>query len=323
MQNWKDLLQKECSNTGFNKSEFLNKYEHLIDGPNRSAKRKRVTRYLELLQRNNSVTPVNKETFLQENNIFEANSVDLDIEPNKQITFGLISDTHFNSKYVQLTYLNDFYDICASQGITDVYHVGDVDEGEMMRPGHAYENYRQGADDHISEIVKNYPYREGITTHFITGNHDASFRKSCGLDIGKQIATKRPDMNYLGRDVANINITNKITMQLRYPWSGSAYALSYRPQKIVESMEAACLDKPDILCIGHYHKIEYLFYHGVHVFQTGCFQSATPFTTGKGISVSMGGWIVTVETDSEGNLKAITPKVVVYNRAIKEDYKNW
>lgn len=323
MQNWKDLLQKEYSNVGFNKSEFLDKYEHLIDGPNRDAKRKRVTRYLELLQRNNGIAPVNKETFLQESNIFEANSIDLDIEPNKQITFGLIGDTHFNSKYVQLTYLNDFYDICTSQGITDVYHVGDIDEGEMMRPGHAYENYRQGADDHISEIVKNYPYREGITTHFITGNHDASFRKSCGLDIGKQITTKRPDMNYLGRDVANINITNKITMQLRHPWSGSAYALSYRPQKIVESMEAACLDKPDILCIGHYHKIEYLFYHGVHVFQTGCFQSATPFTTGKGISVSMGGWIVTVETDSEGNLKTITPKAVVYNKAIKEDYKNW
>lgn len=323
MQNWKDLLQKECSNTGFNKSEFLDKYEHLIDGPNRDAKRKRVTRYLELLQRNNGIAPVNRETFLQESNIFEANSVDLDIEPNKQITFGLIGDTHFNSKYVQLTYLNDFYDICTSQGITDVYHVGDVDEGEQMRPGHAYENYRQGADDHISEIVKNYPYREGITTHFITGNHDASFRKSCGLDIGKQITTKRPDMNYLGRDVANINITNKITMQLRHPWLGSAYALSYRPQKIVESMEAACLDKPDILCIGHYHKIEYLFYHGVHVFQTGCFQSATPFITGKGISVSMGGWIVTVETDSEGNLKTITPKAVVYNKAIKEDYKNW
>lgn len=130
MQNWKDLLQKECSNVGFNKSEFLDKYEHLIDGPNRDAKRKRVTRYLELLQRNNGIAPVNRETFLQESNIFEANSVDLDIEPNKQITFGLIGDTHFNSKYVQLTYLNEFYDMCVSQGITDIYHVGDVDEGE-------------------------------------------------------------------------------------------------------------------------------------------------------------------------------------------------
>lgn len=302
----------------FNHIKFLNDFEKIIPGPNRDAKRKRIIRYME----NNKIKKPEKELCVQETSILEAPEVNLNVKTNT-ITFGLIGDTHFNSKYVQLTYLNDFYNQCTAQEITDVYHVGDIDEGEMMRPGHAYENYKQGADDHILEIVKNYPYRKGVTTHFITGNHDASFRKSCGLDIGKQIATKRSDMNYLGRDVANINITDKITMQLRHPWSASAYALSYRPQKIVESMEAACLDKPDILCIGHYHKMEYLFYHGVHVFQTGCFQSATPFTTGKGISVSMGGWIVTVETDSEGNLKTITPKAVVYNKAIKEDYKNW
>lgn len=318
MDDWKIVLDNESKKANFNHIKFLNDFEKIIPGPNRDAKRKRITRYME----NNKIKKPEKELCVQETSILEAPEVNLNVKTNT-ITFGLIGDTHFNSKYVQLTYLNDFYNQCAAQEITDVYHVGDIDEGEMMRPGHAYENYRQGADDHILEIVKNYPYRKGITTHFITGNHDASFRKSCGLDIGKQIATKRSDMNYLGRDVANINITDKITMQLRHPWSGSAYALSYRPQKIVESMEAACLDKPDILCIGHYHKIEYLFYHGVHVFQTGCFQSATPFTTGKGISVSMGGWIVTVETDSEGNLKAITPKAVVYNKAIKEDYKNW
>lgn len=318
MDDWKIVLDNESKKENFNHIKFLNDFEKIIPGSNRDAKRKRIIRYME----NNKIKKSEKELCVQETSILEAPEVNLNVKTNT-ITFGLIGDTHFNSKYVQLTYLNNFYDICASQGITDVYHVGDVDEGEMMRPGHVYENYRQGADDHISEIVKNYPYREGITTHFITGNHDASFRKSCGLDIGKQIVTKRSDMNYLGRDIANINITNNITMQLRHPWSASAYALSYRPQKIVESMEAACLDKPDILCIGHYHKIEYLFYHGVHVFQTGCFQSATPFTTGKGISVSMGGWIVTVETDSEGNLKTITPKAVVYNEAIKEDYKNW
>lgn len=318
MDDWKVVLNNESKKENFNHIKFLNDFEKIIPGPNRDAKRKRIIRYME----NNKIKEPEKELCVQETSILEATEVNLNVKTNT-ITFGLIGDTHFNSKYVQLTYLNNFYDICASQEITDVYHVGDIDEGEMMRPGHAYENYKQGADDHILEIVKNYPYRKGIITHFITGNHDASFRKSCGLDIGKQIVTKRSDMNYLGRDVANINITDKITMQLRHPWSSSAYALSYRPQKIVESMEAACLDKPDILCIGHFHKIEYLFYHGVHVFQTGCFQSATPFTTGKGISVSMGGWIVTVETDSEGNLKAITPKAVVYNKAIKEDYKNW
>lgn len=321
MQNWKELLAKEKDNKDFNNIQFLNRYENLIPGSTRELKRKRLNHYLKKIS--NAVTTkdnkqnINKE-FIQENSIIDARTHNLNT-----LKFGIISDTHFNSKYSQITYLNEFYDICINEGIKDIYHCGDIDDGEQMRPGHAYENYTQGADDHITEIVKNYPYRQNITTHFITGNHDASFRKSCGLDIGKHIAYKRPDMHYLGRDNVIINITNNCTMMLRHPWSGCAYALSYRPQKIVESMEAACLDKPDILCIGHYHKMEYLYYHGVNVIQTGCFQSATPFTIGKGISVAMGGWIVTLELDRENKLKNITPKAIIYNKAIKEDYKNF
>ena len=324
MQDWKELLKEEYNKDGFSHINFLNKNQSIIPGPNRDAKRKRIVHMIEVYQRNNGKEVIdNREKFLQESNIFEASEVNLDIKSNRKIRFGLIGDTHYNSKYVQMTYLNEFYDRCISLGIKDIYHTGDIDDGEQMRPGHSYENYTQGADEHIAEIIKNYPYREGVMTHFITGNHDASFRKSCGLDIGNQIISKRSDLNYLGRDVANINITENVTMQLRHPWSSSAYALSYRPQKIVESMEAACLDKPAILCIGHFHKIEYLYYHGVHVFQTGCFQSATPFTTGKGISVSMGGWVVEIEIDNEGKLKAITPTAVIFDKPIREDYKNF
>lgn len=324
MQDWKELLKEEYNKDGFSHINFLNKNQSIIPGPNRDAKRKRIVHMIEVYQRNNGKEIVdNREKFLQESNIFEANEVNLDIKSNRKIRFGLIGDTHYNSKYVQMTYLNEFYDKCVSLGIKDIYHTGDIDDGEQMRPGHAYENYTQGADEHIAEIIKNYPYREGVMTHFITGNHDASFRKSCGLDIGNQIISKRSDLNYLGRDVANINITENVTMQLRHPWSSSAYALSYRPQKIVESMEASYLNKPTILCIGHFHKMEYLYYHNVHVFQTGCFQSATPFTTGKGISIFMGGWIIEIEIDSEGKLKAITPTAVIFDKPIKEDYKNY
>lgn len=317
---WIKHLEDEAKLKGFNHIDFVDKYESIIPGPSRDAKMHKVKRKIEILGINKQENK--KEKFIQENNIFEAQTYKCECN-NKKIRFGLISDTHFNSKYTQITYLNNFYDVCVNEGIDKIYHCGDIDDGENMRPGHAYENYKQGADEHISEIIKNYPYREGITTQFITGNHDASFRKSCGLDIGYQIQAKRSDFKYLGRDVVNIDITDSIIMQLRHPWSGSAYALSYRPQKIVESMEAACLDKPTILAIGHFHKIEYLYYHGVHVLQTGCFQSATPFTTGKGISVAMGGWIVTVEINNEGKLKSITPKAITFNKAIKEDYKNW
>ena len=234
---------------------------------------------------------------------------------------GKTSDTHVNSKYTQLTYLKNFYEICSRRGIKDVYHAGDIDEGEQMRTGHQYECYTQGADDHINEIVTNYPSFDDIVTHFITGNHDSSIYKRCGVDIGKIISTKRKDMKYLGRDCARIEITPNCILELRHPWDGTAYALSYKPQKMIDGMEAD--SKPNILAIGHYHKLEYLFYRNVHCFQAGCFQTQTPFTRGKGISVHLGGWIITVEVDKRGYIQRIIPEMIPFYKGINSDYKNW
>ncbi|MFA5655125.1 MAG: metallophosphoesterase family protein [Dysgonamonadaceae bacterium] len=240
---------------------------------------------------------------------------------NRVLSFGLISDTHINSKYTQLTYLQKFYEICSKRGIEDIYHVGDIDEGEQMRTGHQYECYTQGADDHISEIVANYPCFDGVATHFITGNHDSSIYKRCGVDIGEIITMKRKDMRYLGRDCARIEITPNCILELRHPWDGTAYALSYKPQKMIDGMEAD--SKPNILAIGHYHKLEYLFYRNVHCFQAGCFQTQTPFTRGRGISVHLGGWIITVEVDKRGYVQRIVPEMIPFYKGINSDYKNW
>lgn len=238
-----------------------------------------------------------------------------------EIRFGLIGDTHIGSKYTQFTHLYNFYDILASQGITDVYHAGDVTDGLKMRVGHEYELYEISADEMRDDVVKHYPKRDGITTHFITGNHDASVYKQVGYDMGPAIAGSRPDMEYLGRDCALINLTPNCTLELRHPWDGTAYALSYKPQKMIEAMESD--SKPNILAIGHYHKAEYLFYRNVHAFQTGCFQSQTPFTRGKGISVHIGGWIITVQVDKSGTIRSISPTFIPYYNSVKDDYRNF
>lgn len=238
-----------------------------------------------------------------------------------EIRFGLIGDTHIGSKYTQFTHLHNFYDILASQGIADVYHAGDVTDGLKMRVGHEYELYEISADEMRDDVVKHYPKRDGITTHFITGNHDASVYKQVGYDMGPAIAGNRPDMNYLGRDCALINLTPNCTLELRHPWDGTAYALSYKPQKMIEAMESD--SKPNILAVGHYHKAEYLFYRNVHAFQTGCFQSQTPFTRGKGISVHIGGWIISVQVDKSGTIRSISPTFIPYYNSVKDDYKNF
>lgn len=239
----------------------------------------------------------------------------------KIIRFGLIGDSHINSKYVQLTHLHKLYDIFQSEGIDTVYHTGDIDEGEQMRAGHQYECYTQGADDHVREIIRVYPKRKGIITKFITGNHDASIIKRCGYDIGYPIAKNREDMEYLGQASAVINLTPNCTLELRHPIDGTAYAISYKMQKMIESMSGG--EKPNILAVGHYHKAEYIFYRNVHTFQTGCTLAQTPWMKGKGIAAHIGGWIVEVHVDDDGTITRIKQEYIPFYKEIKDDYLNW
>lgn len=192
---------------------------------------------------------------------------------NRIVRFGLCGDKQFNSKYTQITHMNTLYDFYEKEGIKNVYDLGDIDEGEQMRQGHQYECYNQGADDHTNEIIKNHPRRKGMKTYFITGNHDHSLIKLAGYDIGTAIANKREDMIYLGQSYATVNLTPNCILELRHPGDGTAYAISYKVQKMVEAISGG--EKPNILAIGHYHKMEQIFYRNIHCFQTGCFAGNT------------------------------------------------
>lgn len=269
-------------------------------------------------------TPVPEEKKLKITPISESTEpviVDENWKGNRIIRFGICTDSHINSKYTQLTHLHTFYDRCAELKVPIVYHVGDIDEGEKMRPGHQYECYNQGADDHVAEIVRVYPRREGVVTKFITGNHDASMIKHCGYNIGPAIAAQRDDMIYLGPDWAVINLTPNCTLELRHPWDGSSYASSYKVQKMVESMESD--SKPNILAVGHYHKLGDFTPRNVQAFLAGAFQGQTPFTRGKNLSVEMGAWIIEAEVDKVGTIVELVMRKVPFYKAIKDDYLNW
>lgn len=47
MDDWKIVLDNESKKENFNHIKFLNDFEKIIPGPNRDAKRKRITRYME------------------------------------------------------------------------------------------------------------------------------------------------------------------------------------------------------------------------------------------------------------------------------------
>lgn len=240
---------------------------------------------------------------------------------DKSIRFALCGDNQCNSKWTQITHLHNFYDICLAEGITAVYHTGDIDEGEQMRAGHQYECYAQGADDHVANIVRTYPQRHNMRTYFITGNHDHSIIKRAGYDIGKPISEQRKDMKYLGQSCAVVELSPFCTMELRHPIDGTSYAISHKIQRMVDAMSDN--DKPSILAVGHYHKSEYIPYQYVHCFQTGCFQGQTSWMKGKNIQASVGGWIVELRINDEGEVTRCTQSFFPYPKAIKNDYLNW
>ena len=237
------------------------------------------------------------------------------------LRFAVMGDTQFGSKYAQISHLHNFYDLCEREGISTVYHTGDITDGLKMRPGHEYELYEISADGQVDDVIKNYPRRKGITTHFITGNHDASLYKHVGFDVGAAIAKDREDMIYLGRDCAVVDLTPDCTLELRHPWDGSAYSISYKLQKMIEAMEAD--SKPNILAVGHYHKELSMFYRNIHALLTGCFQSQTPFMRGKGLAAIMGGYIITIRVDKNGHIQGFTPEFIPYHKPIKDDYLNF
>ena len=214
--------------------------------------------------------------------------------------FGIVSDNHFGSLYADYALLNFAYDTFEKEKINTVLNSGDICDGIRMFPGHDFELAESGADNQVNVVRERYPKKDRITTYFIRGNHDYSFYKHGGLDIGKMISNERPDLIHLGHQEADIKIGKGdalATIRLFHPDGGTSYAISYNIQKYIESIAPG--QKPDICVVGHYHKAEMLITRGVCAIQSGCTQSQSPFMRGRKIAAAMGFWIIEVTVAPE------------------------
>lgn len=222
---------------------------------------------------------------------------DIYVDPvdGNDITFGLLGDSHFGHECDSQEYHEHAYEVFDKLGIKKVFHTGDLLDGYGMHPGQEFEQYAKGFDEQLGAMLEKYPKAGGIDTYFICGNHDMSFTKKNNVNVGKMIRLVRPDMHHIGDGVGEYEFIlkngRKIKVRLEHPSGGTAYALSYRPQKIGESIPHS--DKPDVLAIGHYHKLEVMpHYRNQQTIQTGCMQDQTPFMKSKAISANTGFWVV-------------------------------
>jgi predicted phosphodiesterase len=184
----------------------------------------------------------------------------------RSFEFGIVSDTHFCSTEEKLNELETFYQICEKEGITEVFHAGDLVAGWGIYPGQENEVHTFGAANQAQYVINNYPKRKDIQTYFITGNHCLSFWKRSGIDIGVIVDKERRDMHYLGQYQGDIELGG-VKIRLLHPDGGGAYAISYKGQKICEQIPSG--QKPQILILGHFHTAVYFHYRLIHVFQAG------------------------------------------------------
>jgi predicted phosphodiesterase len=222
---------------------------------------------------------------------------------NKEIKFGIVSDTHLCSNYERLNELHTFYAICEKVGVSEIIHAGDIIDGNgKMYRGQLNEIHTYGVMRQVKYAVKNYPKIEGINTYFICGNHCLSFYNDNGIDIGKLIEEKREDMHYLGQYRATIQI-GKAIMEVVHPAGGIAYALSYKSQKYAEQIPSG--QKPNVLIFGHWHTSHYFWYRNIHILNAGCFQGQTSYLARKGLNPAIGGWICTIKEGKQKRDKIV------------------
>jgi hypothetical protein len=219
--------------------------------------------------------------------------------------FGVTGDNHLGSRYERLDVLNSLYNRFQQEGIHVVYNTGNWIDGEARFNKH--DLHTHGMDNQIRYFIENYPQREGIVTHYITGDdHEGWYTQREGINVGaytENMARKmgRNDLVFLGHMEADVVLKapkGETRLRVLHPGGGSSYAISYTSQKIVESYTGA--EKPHILLDGHYHKAGYNYIRGVHVIQTGCTQDQTPFMRKKRLAAHLGGWIIEFSVDESG-----------------------
>ena len=255
------------------------------------------------------------------------NRIDISKFKGTQIRFGLTADNHLCSKYSRLEVLNALYDIWSEQGIDTVYQCGNMIDGEASFNRHDL-CVPPGVENQVDYFIQNWPKRPGIVTRYITGDdHESWFTQQNGVNVGKLMMRAaseagRSDLVYLGHmehDVIFEAKNGSCKMRLVHAGGGSAYAISYSVQKIVESYQGG--EKPNVLLVGHYHKAEYSYPREVHVVQAGCTQDQTPFMRKKRLQAMVGGWTVSFVVDDNGIVHNFTTQFhAFYDRQF---YRQW
>lgn len=234
-------------------------------------------------------------------------SYSLDGQYHKFIVFG---DNHIGNVNYDPGLMKLLVKVGKEENVDFYMNTGDIADGWYQnRPASIFEQYAVGFDNQVKEIVKEFKDLDK-PLFYITGNHSHNtYVRGAGVEIGTVLEDKLDkvgvDANFLGNAEGELKL-GKTKLRMLHPDGGSSYAISYKSQKIVESLSGG--DKPNALFIGHFHKAEYIFYRNIHTFQTATLCGQTKFMKGKGLAAHKGFWLIEMENKKNGEISYINPR---------------
>lgn len=229
-------------------------------------------------------------------------SVAVKVNPGRtnHVKYLYISDEHIGHKEFREDLFMNAVKYAKREKVDFIVNPGDHLEGMSHRPGHIYELAKIGFNNQITYAAELYNMFGGIPHYGIDGNHDQWYFKpqNAGVIVGKELEARVKGYTHLGQDEGTIDVGTGLRIRLFHPNDGTAYATSYKLQKLIESFSGG--DKPNIVHEGHYHKAMYMFSRNVHGFESGTLCGQTSFMRGKKIPAHMGFGIVDVKYNATG-----------------------
>lgn len=247
---------------------------------------------LELLQ---NLSPKQIEEILHINQLNTKQEIIKTIGEPWYLKFWLVSDTHLGSKTCALDELGEFYDRAKDKWVECMLHAGDVVDGDNVYSGQAYDLAKHWYDEQLQEVIQKYP-NIWLDTYFIEWNHDESFLKKTGGDIGKAISLIRKDLINLWFYDARIKL-NGVDINLHHGGGSMSYARSYKIQKLLENIDVK--NQPNVFASGHWHTALYMFYRKIHSFLPWAFMKENLLSKRFNLDNTIGGRIVEVEIDEK------------------------
>ena len=247
--------------------------------------------------------------------------------PKEELTmkqFGVVSDTHYGSIWCQPSMVNTFAYEAYNRGITDMYHIGDISDGDYskIRPNHVNEVFLWGATGQVDYTAKVLPKYPGMKWKGICGSHDQSHSFNYGPFVfGEELAKRRSDFEYLGQDRAYVNYDNCV-IELFHPGGGTSRILSTKPQNGIDQIPSRT--KPNLSLRGHYHKVYYMLYRNVHLLLCPCNVDQSSFMMKQEIPNLMGDYFVTIWYDENGDIQYINTEPMIFSSedVRKNDWEN-